>query len=469
MTNNYDLIVIGAGSGGLTAAEFAARLGARVALVEKGRIGGDCTWTGCVPSKALLKVARVAHQARTAETFGVVTGPSQVDMGRVRDYVRRAIDAVHHHETPEVLANKGIDVIFGAAHFIDAHTVQLGEQHLSAKKFIITTGAQPSIPPVPGLDEVPYQTYLDIFDNDYLPERLLVMGAGPIGSELAQAYQRLGAQVSLIDVGLLPGEEPEVGQIMGQVFAREGIQFVEGLVSAARQENDEIVLEVNERDVRGDRLLVAVGRTPNVTGLGLDRIGLDYSAKGIKVDKALRTNIKHIYAAGDCVAGNYQFTHVAGRQGFQAARNALLPTNSPGFDEVVPWATFTDPEVAHVGLTEAKARETHGDVVKISTWSMAHTDRAIADNDQDGFIKVVHRKNGQVLGATIVSSRAGEAITEMALALKHGLKLVDLANVIHVYPTYAAPIMQLSGQVTIGSLLDGRLGPIIRWISKVTR
>jgi len=469
MTDNYDIIIIGAGTAGLTAAEFAAQLKARVALVEKGRVGGDCTWTGCVPSKALLKAAKVAHQARTAAGFGVDTGPPTVDMDRVRAYVKQAINDVYQHETPEVLANKGIDVISGAARFSDPHTIQVNGRALTARKFIITSGAHPLVPPVPGLDEVPYLTHMQIFDNDRLPERLLVMGAGPIGSELAQAYGRLGSRVTLIDVGLLPLEEPEVSDVMGKVFAREGIQFVEGLVTAARQEGAEIVLNVEAQECRGDMLLVAVGRAPNVDGLGLDRIGVAYSKKGIEVDKVLRTNLKHIYAAGDCVAGNYQFTHFAGWQAFQAARNALLPANSSGFNDVVPWTTFTDPEVAHVGLTETEAREKYGDGVRVTTWPMERTDRAVAENDRDGFIKVIHKKNGKVLGATIVAARAGEVITEFALAIQRGLKLFDLANFIHVYPTYSLPVMRMSGQAVIGALLDGWLGPLALWVSKITR
>ena len=471
MSDVYDLIVVGAGSGGITAAEFAKKLGATVALVEKERIGGDCTWTGCVPSKALLKAAKVAHEARTAAQYGICTGGAPTaDMGQVRHYIRGAIVDVHQHETPEHLAEEGIEVVFGAAHFVDPYTIQVDDRTLKAKKFIISTGAHPFAPPIPGLDQVSYATYLQIFDNDQLPDRFSIIGAGPIGSEIAQAYQRLGAQVTLIDIGLLPREEPEVGAVMGRVFAQEGIQFIEGLVTSVRQEGAEIVLNIDAQEIRGDMLLVAVGRAPNVNGLNLERAGVAHSTKGIPVDKYMRTNVKHIFAVGDCVTGNYQFTHVAGWQGVKAAQNALLPLyNDPGYSDIVPWATFTDPEVAHVGLTEAAAQEKYGDGAVASVWPIARIDRAVADNDREGFIKVIHKKNGKVLGATIVAARAGELITEFALAMKRNLKLLDLASFIHTYPSYSIANQQLAGDVALKSILDSSFGKIIQSVSKLTR
>jgi pyruvate/2-oxoglutarate dehydrogenase complex dihydrolipoamide dehydrogenase (E3) component len=472
MTDTYDLIVIGAGSGGLTAARFAARLGVKVALIEKDRVGGDCTWTGCVPSKALLKAAKMAHATRTAADYGICNGggePPQVNMSRVRDYVKQAIVDIYQHETPEQLRREEMDVIIGAARFLDARTIQVCERTLTAKKFIITTGAHPFVPNVPGLQDVPYLTYLQLFDNDCLPERFIVMGAGPIGAEIAQAYQRLGSQVTLIDIGLLPREEPEVAEVMGKIFAREGIQFVEGLVTAVRQEGAEIVLNVEQQEFRADMLLVAVGRMAVVDGLDLDKAGVSYSLNGIPVDKYLRTNVKHIYAAGDCVAGNYQFTHLAGWQAFQAARNALLPGNDRGFREVMPWTTFTEPEVAHVGLTEAQAREKFGEAVRVTRWNLDRVDRAVCENDRDGFIKVVHKKNGKLLGVTIVAGRAGEAITEFVLALQRGLKLFDLANFIHVYPTYSMATMQLAAEVTTDQVLSGLSGKVLRGLAGVRR
>ncbi len=465
MKETYGLIVIGAGSAGLTAAGFAAQRGVRVALVEKHRVGGDCTWTGCVPSKALLKVAKVAHEARTAAHYGICTAPPTVSMSKVRAYVRRVMAEIYEHETPERLAHQGVEVIIGAARFLDAHTIQAGEQTLSADKFIIATGAHPLIPDIPGLQETPFLTHLQIFDNDQLPERLIVIGAGPIGAEMAQAYQRLGSQVILVDIALLPRDEPEVAEVIGRVFAREGIQFVKGLVTAARQEEAGIVVTVEDQGYRGDMLLVAVGRVPVVEGLDLDKAGVAYSPKGIQVDDELRTSVKHIYAAGDCVGG-YQFSHLAGWQGARAVRNALLLDRDSSFNDWVLWTTFTDPEVAHVGLTEAQARNNFGTSVRATRWDMDRTDRAVVENERDGFIKVIHQNDGTLLGATIVAGRAGEAITEFVLALKHGLKVDDLANAIHVYPTYSTAVMQLAADIAHSDLLTGPSGKLVRRLSR---
>jgi pyruvate/2-oxoglutarate dehydrogenase complex dihydrolipoamide dehydrogenase (E3) component len=274
----------------------------------------------------------------------------------------------------------------------------------------------------------------------------------------------LGSQVTLVDIGLLPRDEPEVAEVMGRVFAREGIRFVEGLVTEARPAGDEIETSVQEQKFRGDMLLVAVGRTPKVTGLDLEKAGVAYSPKGIQVDDKLRTTAKHIYAAGDCVGG-HQFTHLAGWQGFKAMRNALLPGRSSGFPEWVPWTTFTDPEVAHVGLTEAQAREKHGTSVRVARWDMAQLDRAVVENNRDGFIKIVHQKDGPLLGATIVSERAGEAITEFVQALKHGFKMRDLADAIHVYPTYSTAVQRLAGDVVMENFLSSLSGKLVRSLS----
>jgi pyruvate/2-oxoglutarate dehydrogenase complex dihydrolipoamide dehydrogenase (E3) component len=468
MNQTYDIAIIGAGSGGLTAASFAARLGARVALIEKNRIGGDCTWTGCVPSKALLKAARVAHECRTAAQYGIATSPPVTDMSRVRDYVRRAIEQVYQFETPEQLRLQGIDVFLGEARFVNPQTVSAAGQTIGAKKFLITTGARSTPPSIQGIDEVPFLTYERIFENDRLPERLLVIGGGPIGVELAQAYQRLGSQVTIIARVLLPREEPQARERLEQVFLREGLRQVRNRAEAVRKEDGEIIVTAEVEEVRGDLLLIASGRSPNIAGLDLENAGVRHSAKGIPVDDQLRTNVRNIYAAGD-VAGGHQFTHFAGWQAFQAVRNALLPGHSSGFTEVVPWVTFTDPEVAHVGLTEEQARAKFGGNVRVANWEMNHTDRAICDNDDAGFIKVVAKRDGTILGATIVAARAGEAITEFVLALQHGWNVSELAGSIHAYPTYSTAVQQLASQMTVESLLAGISGRLLLGLSKITR
>ncbi len=372
---DFDLVIIGAGSGGLTAAAFAAKIGARVALIEKDRIGGDCTWTGCVPSKALLKAARVAHEVRTSSRFGIAANPPVVDMTKVRAYVRQAIQQVYRFESPEELAKQGIDLIQGSGQFVDATNIRVGEQLIQAKTFLLTTGARPRIPPIAGLSEVPFVTYEKIFDNDRLPRSMIVVGAGPVGMEMAQAYQRLGAQVSLVADRLLPKDEPEVREVMQRVFEREGIRLVRGRARSARKDGDEIVVSTDGEEARGDLLLIACGRKPAVDGLDLENAGVIYSEEGVPVDDQLRTNVKNIYAAGD-VTGGYQFTHFAGWQAFQAVRNALLPGSTSGLTDLVPWVTFTDPEVAHVGLTEDQARARFGESIQVRHWDISRTDRA---------------------------------------------------------------------------------------------
>ncbi|HEV8310115.1 MAG TPA: FAD-dependent oxidoreductase [Methylomirabilota bacterium] len=462
MSDTHDLVVIGAGSAGLAAAEVATRFGVRVALVEGHHIGGDCTWTGCVPSKALLKAAKAAHTVRTAARYGVSAPPAETDMGRVRAYVREAIERVSRRETPDALRQRGIEVVRGPACFADPHTIRVGDQSLRARRIVIATGARPRVPDLPGLREVPFHTYETIFDNDRLPGHLLVIGAGPVGVELAQAYRRLGAEVTLVGERLLPRDEPEAAEALGRVFAREGIDLVQGRVSAVRRDGETSVLRVADREVRGDLLLVAVGRTPRVDGLGLETIGVKYSATdGIAVDRRLRTTVSHIYAAGDCVGG-YQFTHFAGWQAFHAVRNALLPFGGAGVTDVVPWTTFTDPEVAHVGLTEAEARRRLGEGVRVTRRDGALIDRAVCEDDAEAFVKLIHRGDGALLGATIVGQRAGEAITEVALALTLGLRPRRIATTMHVYPTYSDAVQQAIGTVVADRFFGGVAGRLLR-------
>ena len=464
MTDLYDLIIIGAGSGGLTAASFANTLGAKVALVEKRRVGGDCTWTGCVPSKALLKVAKVAHGVRAAAQYGIHASLPAIDMRAVRAYVQTAIASVYQWETPEALEREGIEVASGEARFVNSHTIRVGERTLSGKSFLIAAGAHPILPELPGLKKTPYLTYETIFDNDRLPDRMLIMGAGPIGVEMAQAYQRLGSQVTLVGDTLLPRDEPEAQTVLLRVLEREGVRFVQGRAERVTYAAEEFTLYVGGDTYVGDFLLVSVGRAPNIEGLDLDNAGVTFSPKGIPVNDRLQTNVRHIYACGDCIGG-CQFTHFAGWQAFQAARNALLVGSAKGFSQVVPWCTFTDPEVAHVGLTEEAARVKHDNAVRILHRDALQNDRAVCENERDGFIKIVHLPDGQIIGATIVSARAGEMITEMALALQHRLKISDLSATIHAYPTYSSTIQLLATEEAVHEAFAGFGGWLIKKLS----
>ena len=464
----YDLVVIGAGSGGLVGARFAAQLGAKVALIEKNRIGGDCTWTGCVPSKALIKAARVAHEVRTAARYGVSVNPPTVDMAAVREYVREAMHAVYEFETPEALAREKVDVIFGAAQFIDAATINVGEHTVRSKAFLITTGARPFVPALPGLNAVPFITYEEVFENDTLPKKMILLGGGPIGMEMAQAYQRLGSEVTVVTSSLLPKEEAEVQKLMQGVLEGEGVRFILQPARSARRHANAIFIITDNHKAQGDLLLVAVGRKPKVDGLQLEKAGVKYSSKGIQVDDRLRTNVKHIYAAGD-VTGSYQFTHYAGWQAFQAVRNALLPGSSTGVSDLVPWVTFTDPEVAHIGATEEQARSQYGDRIEVHCWEMGNVDRAVCENDVSGFLKIVTKPDGAILGATIVGVRAGEAILELIVAMKQRMKIGDLAGAIHPYPTYSTAVQQMAADIAVEHLLSGTSGRLVRGLSKAFR
>ena len=466
---SYDFVVIGGGSAGLTAARFAARLGRRVAIIEVDRLGGDCTWTGCVPSKALIAAARAAHAVREAQNFGIETSESSANFPAVMARVGSVIDEIYHLETPEALQDQGIDTYLGNAEFLDPYTVLAGDTTIHFRKLLICTGASPSVPPIAGLDQTCFLTYETLWELETLPNHLLVVGGGPIGCELAQAFRRLGSKVTLLEAtGRLVGQdEPEVSELVASIMSSEGVGIELGHpVSSVSATEAQVRLVSEGSKWIGDRLLVATGRAPRVQGMQLENAGVDYSPRGIKVDSFLQTSQHHIFAAGDCT-GAFQFTHYAGWQGFMAARNALLPGRSRGVMDNVPRATFTDPEIAQVGLTEVQARERHGESVKTVMWSLEKSERAVIDQTKRGFIKAVTDAKGRVLGATVVSPRAGEMIHEWALAIDHRLKLGDLANTLHVYPTYSMSTMQMAAEHRVSRLLDGLSGNIIRALTRL--
>ena len=472
MKTDYDLVVIGAGSAGLTAGRFARQLGLSVALVERSRVGGDCTWTGCVPSKALLKAAGVAQATRSANKYGLPASTPDVDLRAVMERIRSVIHHIYDIESPETLASEGIDVILGEASFNCPDSVSVTGRSLTARRFLVCTGATPLVPAIPGLDGVEFHTYESVWDMDELPESLAVVGAGAVGCELAQAFGRLGSRVMLIEAAdrILPQEDAEVSDVISRQFVDEGIQVLAGVearsVSPASGTSSGVSIELADgRSLDADALLIAVGRRPNTGGLGLDAAGVAAGSGGIQTDRHLRTANKRVYAAGD-VAGGPQFTHYAGWQGFMAVRNAFLLGNTVAVKEQVQRATFTDPEAAQAGLTESEARERHGDGVVVSRWPLADVDRALTDGETGGFVKAVHTPKGRILGATIVAPRAGEMVHEWTLSIDHGIKLGDLARSIHVYPTYSMASQHLALQSYSERLLTGRMGALLRRLAR---
>ena len=463
--NDYDLLIIGGGSAGLTAARFARQLDLTVALVEKGRMGGDCTWTGCVPSKALLRAAKSAHAIRDAARFGVTTTEPSIEFKSVMGRVASVQQEIFQAESPETLQSEGVDVLQSEAKFINPNTVSVDGQEISARRFLICTGASPAIPPIDGLADVDYLTYETIWNLEKLPPSLAIVGGGPIGCELAQAFCRLSSSVTLVEGAsrIMLQDEPEASALIAEKLKQEGVNLkVDSLVQRVEKTDSGVRLHLNgDGQVEAGAVLVCVGRRPNIDSLGLLEARVEHGRGGIQVNNNLRTSQKNIFAAGDCTGG-YQFTHYAGYQGLMAVRNAFLPFNKKSVLDRVPWATFTNPEVAHVGLTEAQAKERYGDKAESSTLAMEQVDRWVTEGDSPGFLKVVHLSNGKLLGVTIVASRAGEMLHEWSLALDQGLKLSHVAESIHIYPTYSVASQQLASKLRVKQLLSSTVGRFLK-------
>ena len=455
MSSSYfDLIAIGGGTAGLVTAAGGAALGAKVALLERDRMGGECLWNGCVPSKALIGAARVAKSARTAHRFGIETGSVTIHLPGVLAHVRQVQERIAPHDSPQRFRELGVHVVEGSGRLVDRASVEVNGEILRARRIVIATGTKPLVPPIPGLAEVPFHTNETIFGIGALPGTLLVIGGGPIGTELAQAFARLGSTVHVIEAlpAFFAREDAEVAGLLHQQLMTEGLTFHLGAeASAVRQEGAAIVVTVvtaagQSKELRGDALLVAAGRRPNLDGLGLDAVGVTTDRGGVVVDRALRTSVAGIYAAGDIVSGSLKFTHVADHMARGVLRNALFPGHSAVDYSAVPWVTYTDPELARVGLTEAEARERHGNTIGVWRRDIGAVDRVIADGGPAGLVKIVTDRKGRVLGGHVLAAHAGDMIGELTIALKLGLTVGQLGSVIHPYPTSAEAIRQASEQ-----------------------
>ena len=447
-SGRYNLVVIGAGTAGLVVAAGAAGLGAKVALVERHLLGGDCLNYGCVPSKALIRSTKAMAEIRDASALGVqATGPAQVDFGKVMQRMRRLRSSIAPHDSAARFRDLGIDVFLGEGKFTGSDTAEVAGMALRFARAVIATGARAAAPPIPGLAEAGYLTNETVFSLTELPSRLAVIGAGPIGCELAQVFARLGAKVHLIESEkqIMPREDADAAKIVEASLKRDGVTIVCGgkaaRVSCDGQEKV-ISLDCNgaAHELRVDAILVGVGRSPNVEGMGLETAGVEFDKRtGIKVNDFLQTTNKRIYAAGD-VCFPYKFTHTADAMARIVIGNALFFGRSRTSRLVIPWATYTDPEVAQVGLNEREAAE-RGVAIDTIRVDMNRVDRAILDGEEEGFLKV-HVKKGKdtIVGATLVARRGGDMISEITLAMSKGIGLGKIASVIHPYPTQAEVI-----------------------------
>jgi len=452
---DYNLVAIGAGSGGLVSAYIAAAVKAKVALIEKDKMGGDCLNTGCVPSKALIRSAKMISYAKRAKEFGLQSGHVEYDFGEVMERVQRVIEKVEPHDSIERYTELGVECFTGSATITSPWTVEVNGETLTTRNIIIATGARPLVPPIIGIEKVDYLTSDNLWQLRQNPGRLVVLGGGPIGSEITQAMARLGAQVTQVEMmsRIMSREDPEVSEYVQKQFEADGVQVLTGHTAkevVVEGEEKSLLCEANKETVKipFDQILVAIGRRPNVTGFGLEELGVEISARGtVAVDPLLRTNFPNIFAVGD-VAGPYQFTHTASHMAWYAAVNALFGTfKSFKVDySVIPWATFTDPEVARVGLSEdeAKAQKI---AYEVTHYGIDDLDRAIADSEDHGWVKVLTKPGSdKLLGVTIVGSHAGDLLAEYVLAMKHGLGLNKILGTIHTYPTMSEANKAAAGE-----------------------
>lgn len=463
-----DICVIGAGSGGLSVAAAAAAFGVPVVLVERGRMGGDCLNTGCVPSKALLAAGRHAAAHAEASAFGIGMTAPVVNFARVQAHVKGVIAAIAPNDSKERFTGLGVRVIAGEARFQDRATVTVGGTAIRARRFVIATGSSPALPPIPGLEATPHLTNETVFELTRSPEHLVVIGGGPIGLELAQAHRRLGAAVTVLEAARpLARDDEECAAVVLDALAREGVVVRAG-VKVVRVEPDGEKVRVFVEGAAGaeaiaaSHLLVATGRAPNVAGLGLEAAGIARDPRGIVVDRRLRTTNRRVYAIGDVAGGN--FTHVANYHAGLVIRNALFRLPVRADAAAIPWVTFTDPELAQVGLTEVEARKRHR-AIRVLRWPYHENDRAQAERETHGHIKVVTDARGRILGATIVGRGAGELIATWTLAISQRLTVRALLDLVLPYPTLA----EIGKRAAVGFYAPGAASPWVRKIIALLR
>ncbi len=463
---SVDICVIGAGSGGLSVAAGASQLGASTVLIERDKLGGDCLHTGCVPSKALLAAGHAADAVRRAGRFGVRAGPPEIDSAAVYGHVHGVIAAIQPMDSVERFEGLGVQVIQDTGRFTGPRQVIAGETRISARRFVVATGSSPFVPPIPGLDDVAYYTNENIFEATALPEHLIVIGGGPIGIEMAQAHRHLGARVTLLELfKIMPNDDPELVDVVRGALIEDGIDVREDIkISRVEKTPDGVRVVLDDTDpIDGSHLLVAAGRRANVAGLGLDDAGIRYSDKGIEVDARMRTSDKKVFAIGD-VAGGLQFTHVAGYHAGIVIKNALFRIPAKAETKTVPWVTYSAPELAQVGMTEAAAR-TAGHQIKVLRWPFHDNDRALAEGQTRGLVKVISTAKGEILGCGIVGAHAGELIHTWVLAISQNIKIGGIAQMMAPYPTRGEVSKRAASSYYTPSLFSERTRRLVRFLS----
>ncbi len=466
-----DLAIIGAGSGGLSVAAGAAQLGAKVVLVEKHKMGGDCLNYGCVPSKALIAAAEAAEAVRTSQRFGVNGHEPEIDFLKVNSHVHGVIGSIAPHDSVERFRGLGVDVIETAAKFTSPGTIVAGDREISARRFVVATGSRAFVPPIPGLNDVPYLTNETVFDLTEAPGHLIVIGGGPIGLELAQAHRRLGCKVTVVEaMSILPKDDAEAVAVVRKGLVAEGVSIIErAKVDRVTREGNMIAVMISTGSraqwIEGTHVLIAAGRRPNVGGLDLEVAGIEYGPAGIKVDHRLRTTNKRVFAIGD-VAGGFQFTHMAGYHAGIVIRNALFNLPAKVDYRAVPWVTYTEPELAHVGQTEAQAKDKDPSARSV-TWPFEENDRAQAERATDGFIKAVVGKGGLIVGATIVGRHAGELVLPWVLAVQKRLTMRDMASIIAPYPTLGEVSKRVAGAWFAPQLFSNRTRTVVSLMQRL--
>ncbi|MBO6793793.1 MAG: FAD-dependent oxidoreductase [Balneolaceae bacterium] len=474
-TYEFDAIVIGGGAAGLTASGIAANVGAKTMMIESHRLGGDCTWNGCVPSKVLLKAGKIAHQIRNAGKFGLLDNEPEINFKKVIEHVHHIRDEVYEDaDRPEIYEDMGIEVVFGEASFKNEHTIEIklknGEvRTVSSRYFFIATGARAFVPSITGLDEVEYLTNESLFEIDQLPEHLVIIGGGPIGIEMSQAFVNLGSKVTVVDMAdrIMQNDDPELVEILAGELANQGVNF-EMNASIKKVEKSatgvQVIVEQNgeEKTISGTHLLLATGRKANFKHLNLEAAGVKSTKKGIQVDNSCKTNVSHIYAMGD-VTGRYQFTHMSEHMSKIAVTRALLKLPMSIDQKHVPWATYTSPELAHVGATQ-KQLDVKNTKYEVYRFPYSKIDRAITEGETVGMIKIFASKlTGKIYGAGVVGAHAGEMISEFAVAMKNGVTLRNLADTIHPYPSWGLGARRAADQWYIKNQSETS----VKWMKKI--